>query len=98
MYESQHVAWSSAYKNSLPDCAFAVIEPDYRKGITRDKRCRHFPHHRQDGTLDKYHLQLALRLLSTVKPVTKSISQTELQEKARRHLNNHINGKHHPCP
>jgi len=88
--------WDTAFINSLPDAAFAVIEPAYLRGETKDKRCRHLPHHKpnvkdpdENLTVDLPHLRNALARCSQIKPVTKSISAEELREKARKHLERH---------
>jgi len=88
--------WDTAFINSLPDAAFAVIEPAYLRGETRDKRCRHLPHHGPDvkdpdenSSVDLPHLRNALARCSQIKPVTDSISAEDLREKARRHLERH---------
>lgn len=88
--------WTIAYINSLPDAAFAVIEPAYLRGDTEDKRCRHLPHHGKsvkdaddDESVDPPHLRNALARMSQIRPVTDSISADELRAKARRHLIGH---------
>ena len=88
--------WDTAFINSLPDAAFAVIEPAYLRGETKDKRCRHLPHHGpkvkdsdENGSVDLPHLRNALARCDQIKPVTDSISAEELREEARRHLERH---------
>ena len=88
--------WDTAFINSLPDAAFAVIEPAYRRGETEDKRCRHLPHHGPDvknpnehETVDLPHLRNALARCNQIKPVTDSISAEELRRRAREHLLRH---------
>ena len=88
--------WDVAFINNLPDEAFAVIEPAYLRGETKDKRCRHLPHHEpnvrdpdENSTVDLPHLRNALARCSQIKPVTNSISAQELRERARRHLKRH---------
>ena len=94
--EQSEAEWTTAFINSLPDEAFAVIEPAYLRGETEDKRCRHLPHHRPDvkdpdenDSVDIPHLRNALARCSQIKPVTDSISVEELREKARKHLMKH---------
>jgi len=90
--------WDTAYINSLPDAAFAVIEPAYTRGETEDKNCRHLPHHSdgvKDGSdsndhIDIDHLRNAWQRRAQIKPVTDSISQDELISKAEKHLKKHI--------
>ena len=94
--EQSEAEWTTAFINSLPDEAFAVIEPAYLRGETEDKRCRHLPHHGSDvkdpdenSTVDIPHLRNALARCGQIKPVTDSISAEELRERARRHLVRH---------
>ena len=82
--------WDAAYINSLPDSAFAVIEPAYLRGETKDKRCRHLPHHNMNGEIDVPHLRNALARLNQIKPVTDSISRDDLIARAKRHLCAHL--------
>jgi len=88
--------WDTAYVNSLPDAAFAVIEPAYKRGDTDDKRCRHLPHHKEgvsdpddDDSVDVPHLRNALARANQIKPVTDSISASTLRERASSHLMAH---------
>jgi len=88
--------WDAAFINNLPDAAFAVIKPAYLRGETKDKRCRHLPHHKpnvkdpnENSSVDLPHLRNALARCGQIKPVTNSISTRELREKARRHLERH---------
>jgi len=88
--------WDTAFINSLPDAAFAVIEPAYLRGETKDKRCRHLPHHGpnvrdpdENSSVDLPHLRNALARCGQIKPITNSISARELRERARRHLERH---------
>jgi len=94
--ESAKAEWTVAYVNSLPDEAFAVIEPAYGRGDTDDKRARHLPHHKKDVTdpddddsVDLPHLRNALARANQIKPVTDSISAEELRQKALKHLIGH---------
>ncbi|MCX8014440.1 MAG: hypothetical protein N2748_00325, partial [candidate division WOR-3 bacterium] len=90
--------WDTAYIDSLPDEAFAVIEPAYLRGETEDKRCRHLPHHTEevkDGSdsedhIDLDHLRNAWQRRNQIVPFTDSISQEELRVRAERHLKKHI--------
>ena len=88
--------WTVAFINSLPDAAFAVIEPAYKRGETEDKRARHLPHHNENvkdpdekSSLDMPHFRNALARMNQIKPVTDSISTDELRSKAEAHLNKH---------
>lgn len=88
--------WSTAFINSLPDEAFAVIEPAYKRGETENKNARHLPHHNKnvkdpddDETVDLPHLRNALARVNQIKPVTDSISREELIRKATKHLVGH---------
>jgi len=94
--ETKEREWDTAFINSLPDAAFAVIEPAYLRGETEDKRCRHLPHHGPDvknpnehTTVDLPHLRNALARMNQIKPVTDSISTEELRRRAREHLMRH---------
>ena len=94
--EQSEAEWTTAFINSLPDEAFAVIEPAYLRGETEDKRCRHLPHHSLDvkdpdehSTVDLPHLRNALARCNQIKPVTNSITTEDLRERARRHLMKH---------
>lgn len=97
--------WDTAFINNLPDSAFAVLEPAYVNGDTEDKNARHLPHHDQqvtgralkngrvrgdsDATVDMPHFRNALARVNQIKPITDSISQNELIEIAREHLEKH---------
>lgn len=78
--------WDTAYINDLPDSAFAVIEPAYKQGKTKDKRARHLPYKDANGKVDLPHLRNALARMNQIKPVTDSISADELRAQARRVL------------
>ena len=89
--------WTRKFINSLPNSAFAVIEPAYPEK-TDNKNCRHLPHHNGEGDLGKIksnenidiaHLKNALARANQIKPVTDSISAGDLQKKAMTHLNRH---------
>lgn len=89
-------AWTRAFINSLPDAAFAVIEPAYKAGTVQDKNCRHLPHHtsgvtnpNDDNTVDLPHLRNALARATQIQPVTDSITAEELRAKALAHLQAH---------
>lgn len=87
--------WTRRYINRLPDSSFAVIEPAYERGETKDKNCRHLPHHGPGGggtknvNLDLPHLRNAFARAPLIKPVTDSISTEELRRRAMEHLENH---------
>lgn len=88
--------WTTEFINSLPDAAFAVIEPAYLRGETNDKRARHLPHHgkgvtdpNDDSTVDLPHLRNALARVNQIQPVTDSITAEELRRKAMAHLQAH---------
>ncbi len=72
--------WTSSYRRSLPDDAFAVIEmtPDGRK-------LRRLPHHDHTGRLDIPHLKSALGRLSQVRWVDPANAEV-----AKAHLENHL--------
>lgn len=82
--------------NSLPDAAFALIEPAYKRGETDDKRARHLPHHNasvkdpnDDDSVDLPHLRNALARVNQIQPITDSISAEEARKKALAHLQAH---------
>lgn len=86
--------WDRKYINSLPNAAFAVVEPAYASGKTDNKNARHLPHHTGTGgtgnkNLDLSHLRNAMARANQVKPVTGSISQAALRKKAVSHLEKH---------
>jgi len=89
--------WTRKFINSLPDSAFAVIEPAYPEK-SEDKNCRHLPHHNGEGDLGKEksnanldlpHYKNALARASQIKSVTDSISTEDLQKKAISQLERH---------
>jgi len=84
--EVKEAKWDTAYINSLPDSCFAVIEPAYKRGETKDKRARHLPYKDKDGKIDLPHLRNALARMNQIKPVTDSITADELRAQARRVL------------
>ncbi|MFT7880929.1 MAG: DUF2213 domain-containing protein, partial [Sulfurimonas sp.] len=87
--------WTTAYVNDLPDSSFAIIEPAYENGDTENKNARHLPHHgpggggTKDVNLDLSHLRNAFARVSQIKPITDSISTSELRNQAESHLENH---------
>lgn len=87
--------WTRAWINDLPDSSFAVIEPAYLAGETKDKNCRHLPHHGPGGggesnrNLDLPHLRNAFARAGQIKAVTDSISTEELRRRAIAHLEKH---------
>jgi hypothetical protein len=89
--------WTRKFINSLPDSAFAAIEPAYPEKV-EDKNCRHLPHHNGEGdlgkdksnaNLDLPHYKNALARCNQIKPVSDSISADDLQKKASAHLERH---------
>lgn len=88
--------WTTKFINSLPDMAFAIVEPAYKKGDTEDKRARHLPHHNNNvksGSSDEHvdvpHYRNALARVGQIKPITDSISTSSLRSDARAHLEKH---------
>jgi len=89
--------WSRYQINDLPDEAFAVIEPAYSQGKTRNKNARHLPHHLKEvvrgldskDNIDAPHLKNVLSIVSQIAPVTNSITPGKLRQIARDHLNKH---------
>ncbi len=82
------VSWTREYINSMPDASFAVIEPAYASGETKNKNARHLPHHEGEN-IDKQHLKAALARMALVKPVTDSISAEDLSAELSGHLSQH---------
>ena len=89
--------WTRKFINSLPDSAFAVIEPAYPEK-TEDKNARHLPHHNGEGdlggeksnkNLDLLHYKNALARCNQINPVSDSISAEDLRAKASAHLERH---------
>jgi len=78
--------WTTAYINTFPNSSFAVVEPDYKTGKTKNKAARHLPFKDKNGKIDLPHLRAALARMNQIKPVTKSISVAELRAKARKVL------------
>jgi len=74
--------WTVKFINSLPDSSFAVVEPDYKNGKTKNKNARHLPFKDANGKVDVPHLRNALVRVNQLKPVTKSISKEALIKKA----------------
>ena len=54
--------WDTAYVNSLPDSAFAWIDPAYGK-TSDNKNLRKLEHHDREGNLDRRHLTAAMAAL-----------------------------------
>lgn len=88
--------WTRAFINSLPDAAFAVIEPAYKRGETQNKNARHLPHHNasvkdpnENSSIDLPHYRNALARANQIQPITDSISTEELRRRAQAHLNKH---------
>ncbi|MEN3007247.1 MAG: HK97 family phage prohead protease [Candidatus Methanosuratincola petrocarbonis] len=88
--------WTRAFINSLPDAAFAVIEPAYKRGETKNKNARHLPHHNksvkdpnENSSVDLPHYRNALARVNQIQPVTDSISTEELRSRGRAHLEKH---------
>lgn len=59
MKEALEQQWDTAYQNSLPDSAFAWIDPAYGK-TSDDKSLRKLPHHDKQGNVDRRHLAAAM--------------------------------------
>ena len=74
--------WTIKFRNNLPNSSFAVIEPAYLSGTTLDKRTRHLPYKDNAGKIDKSHLQNALARVNQIKPLTDSITTSELRKQA----------------
>jgi len=79
---SKFVKWSTAYKNSLPDSAFAVV---YKED---DKTVRKLPYKDQKGKIDVPHLRNAMARLpqSDLKPTIRAKAMKTLKNVAGRYL------------
>ena len=96
--KEERAKWSKKYIDTLPDSAFAVIEPAYLEGKTKDKNARHLPHHKGAGdlgkavsnvNLDMSHYRNARARANQIKPITDSISVAKLRALAKAHLKRH---------
>lgn len=74
--------WTTKYINDLPNSAFIIIEPAYRKGTTDNKNARHLPYKDKEGKVDLPHLRNALARCNQIKAVTDSITTDSLRSKA----------------
>jgi rubrerythrin len=85
--------WTREYINSLPDGAFALIEPGY-PSKTKNKNARHLPHHTCSGgtsnkCLDLPHLRNAFARVNQIKAVVPGNSDSAIRKRAASHLENH---------
>lgn len=69
--------------NELPDSSFAVIEPAYLYGKITDKGARHLPYKNADGKIILSSLRESLTMMNKIKPISDSISESELRVKAK---------------
>ncbi|MEA3340233.1 MAG: hypothetical protein U9R15_09730 [Chloroflexota bacterium] len=74
--------WTTKYINSLPNSAFIIVEPAYRKGKIDNKNARHLPYKDANGEVDLPHLRNALARCNQIKAVTDSITTDSLRSKA----------------
>lgn len=81
-FNDQAAKWTRAYINDLPNSAFVIIEPAYTKGSTDNKNARHLPYKDKNGKVDPAHLRNAAARCNQLKPVTDSISTSDLRKKA----------------
>jgi len=91
VWDTDEAKWTRAFINGLSDASFAAIEPAYRSGKDKNKNARHLPHHAAISkhsltNVDKPHLRNALARMNQIKPVTGSISASDLQSRAKTHL------------
>jgi hypothetical protein len=80
-------AWTTAYKNDLPDSSFLYIEPGGSKdgdGKTTPRSLRHFPVKDASGTVDSAHVTAATRLIpkSSVSESAKSSALAKAKKMA----------------
>ena len=87
--ETEKVEWTTEYINTLPNASFAIVEPAYLDGTTKDKNARHLPFKDEDGKIDLPHYRNALARVNQIKPITKSITTKELRSKAKVELEKH---------
>lgn len=78
--------WDTAFINTLPNSSFAVVEPAYSSGKTKDKNARHLPYKDASGKVDLPHLRNARARMNQIIPVTDSISTEALRAKAKKVL------------
>jgi HK97 family phage prohead protease len=86
------IKWTTRYINSLPDAAFAYIEPGGKKdsdGKTVPRSLRHFPHHNmsvkrstEHNTVDRPHLRNALARAPQSSHGSKALSHLKIHAKA----------------
>ena len=81
-FSEQSAKWTRAYINKLPDSAFVIIEPAYKKGTSDNKNARHLPYKDANGKVDAPHLRNAAARCSQIKAVTDSITTASLRKKA----------------
>ena len=78
--------WTKTFKDSLPNSSFAVVEPDYISGKTKDTAARHLPYKDAEGRIDLANLRHALIMVEHVEPATESMSRKELKKVATKNL------------
>ena len=83
--------WTKTFKDSLPNSSFAVVEPDYISGKTKDTAARHLPYKDAEGRIDLANLRHALIMLKHVEPATESMSRKEIRKVASKNLNDSAN-------
>lgn len=76
------LAWTRKFINSLPNSAFAVVEPCWKT----NKNARHLPHHGLGGAVDLPHLRNALARMNQIQAVCPGSSTEAIRAKAKRHL------------
>ena len=81
--ELEEREWDAAYINSLPDSAFAWIDPAYGK-TSDNKNLRKLPHHDRDGKVDRTHLIAAMQALLGAR------GGVDIPATARREVYNHL--------
>lgn len=88
---AKFIKWNSAYKNALPDSAFAAV---YNVG---DNKIRKLPFKDKDGKVDVPHLRNALVRISQsnidMPPKIKSKALMSLKSQAKRYLKSYQNTK-----
>jgi len=80
--------WDTPYVNSLPDSAFAWIDPSYGKA-SDNKNLRKLPHHNSQGNVDRRHLAAAMAALLGAR------GGVDIPTSAQREVYNHLARHYH---
>jgi hypothetical protein len=83
--EPERAAWTTKYKNGLPNSSFAVVETGYKAGES-PKSARHLPFKDAKGNVDLPHLRNAMARMNQIKSVLGNDTDEELRSKAKSKL------------